>query len=539
MNQSRWTSKIKDFVEKKLQRKNFPGLALAVTDREGVLYSEAFGFADLRGRREARLEDLFEIGSIGKSFTALLLLQLKDEGELDLHEPVERYLPWFEAVSSPDPIEIHHLLTHTAGVIRGTEISPEDRYQVWLLREMEATTPPGEFFHYSNTGYKALGSLLKRVTGKGYGELVRERILEPLGMEETEPTINNEIREKLAPGHTPYYDDRPLPPQGRLAPATWMETATADGCIASTAEDMSRYLRLLLGRGKFEGKRLISEKSFSLLTQKAIETPGLMRGDYYGYGLEIWGKDRGDGLRIGHGGGMVGYSARILADMEAGRAAVALSNGPRDPSPMAEYALKLALAGAEGGKLPPAPKESEKGKGVSAYTGRYRQVDGDRSLQLEEGRGGTLLSTEGKEPEKLSRLGEDEFYLDLPPFHLFPLRFQLEEGEAIAAVNGPRLFLKEGGKGRSREASGWEVYRGHYRSYSPWETNFRVLSRGGKLLLIHPAGEEEELVELGGGLFRVGSDPRSPERMEFDTLIDGRATRAVFSGTPYYRVPTE
>jgi hypothetical protein len=82
------------------------------------------------------------------------------------------------------------------------------------------------------------------------------------------------------------------------------------------------------------------------------------------------------------------------------------------------------------------------------------------------------------------------------------------------------------------------AYPGHYRSHNSWYSNFRVVLRKGELLLIEPNGDEELLKPLENGHFRIGADPGSPERIRFDTLIEGRADRAIFSGCPYYRTFT-
>ena len=96
---------------------NIPGVALAVTDREKLLRRATFGYADLASGRPIQPGSVFEIGSIGKSFTNIALMQLRDEGRLDLHAPVSRYLPWFEVQSDYGPITTHHLMTHTSGLV--------------------------------------------------------------------------------------------------------------------------------------------------------------------------------------------------------------------------------------------------------------------------------------------------------------------------------------------------------------------------------------------------------------------------------------
>jgi CubicO group peptidase (beta-lactamase class C family) len=144
-------------VETEMERARLPGLTLGLTDRDGTLLIRTYGFADLRARLPVTPDTLFEIGSIGKTFTAVATLQLFDEGRIDLHSPVVRYLPWF-AVPQPAghaPITVAHLLSHRAGIVAGIDGTPEAAFQVWSLRDLPTFSAPGERFHYSNVGYKA------------------------------------------------------------------------------------------------------------------------------------------------------------------------------------------------------------------------------------------------------------------------------------------------------------------------------------------------------------------------------------------------
>jgi CubicO group peptidase (beta-lactamase class C family) len=217
-----------------LERTGQPGLSVGVTDRDRTLAVRTYGLADLAAQRPVTPETLFEIGSIGKSFTAVLVLQLADEGRIDLHAPVDRYLPWFTVPQAAgDPaITVAHLLSHTAGIAAGVDATPEAAFQVWSLRDLPATSAPGERFHYSNVGYKALGLVLEAVEGRPYPEVLRARILDPLGMSATEPAITHAMRARLAVGYEYLHDDRIGYPGAPLAPATWLETDTADGSIA-------------------------------------------------------------------------------------------------------------------------------------------------------------------------------------------------------------------------------------------------------------------------------------------------------------------
>ena len=115
------------WMQRKLALDRTPGLSLMITDREQTLHTGAYGLADIGAGTPVNPRHLFEIGSIGKSFTALLLLRMREQGLIDLHAPVTDYLSWFAVKSDHAPITLHHLMTHTAGIISGTDMAADGR----------------------------------------------------------------------------------------------------------------------------------------------------------------------------------------------------------------------------------------------------------------------------------------------------------------------------------------------------------------------------------------------------------------------------
>ncbi len=533
---------LKSFIDREMRAHKTPGLIVALTDRERALHISAHGLADVAAGVPVTPETLFEIGSISKSFTAIALLQLVQAGGVDLQAPVTRYLPWFHVPSQHEPIALHHLLSHTAGLINGSEASAEARFEVWALRETETGSRPGSRFYYSNVGYKVVGLVLEALLGRSYGEIIQERILRPLGMTSTEPTITHKTRPRLAVGYTTLYDDRPPHPSQRLVPATWLETGTADGSIAATAADMALYLRMLMNRGQGSGGRVLSEDGFRLMTQRVIEIPEKERElgmgkSHYGYGLDI-SEDR-DHTLIGHTGGMVGYQAAILADLTDGLGVVVLSNGPGEFAQIASYALLLLRAAHHGEALPPAPPppETTRCENAGDYAGTFSA--GDRSFTLAPAGEGLIMGWCG-ERIVLEQRGEDRFYVPHPGMDRFLLQFRRADGQVVEAFHGPDWYVSGHYRGPTgfEHPAEWAAYPGHYRSHNPWYSNFRVALRKGELVLIEPWGYEKALVQRGDGLFQVGDDACSPERLRFDTLLDGRAVRANLSGCDYYRTFT-
>jgi CubicO group peptidase (beta-lactamase class C family) len=531
---------IEAFVRRQMRADGTPGLALAVTDREGLLHTATFGFAEVGAKAPVTPHHLFEIGSIGKSFTSIALLQLQEEGRLDVRAPVDEYLPWFQVPSDFAPITLHHLMSHTAGITAGLDPTPESTFQVWALRRTRATTPPGTYFHYSNVGYKVLGLVLERVLGQGYGQIIQERILDPLGMTTVAPTITLAIRDRLAIGYAPFFDDRPWLPHHRLAPATWLETDTADGCLAMTAADLGTYLRMLLNRGAHPGGRLLSPASFDLLTQRVIASSGGDEPRYYGYGLVTY--DVGGHVYLGHGGGMVGYFAGMIGDLDAGLGAVVLVNGPGSPVRIARAALELVRGAVEGGPPPDllVHDEDQTLDNAEDYAGTYRSAG--RSLLFWALDDRLVLSHDGAELA-LYPIGTDTFLADHPAFDRFLFRFQRDRDRVVEVFHGAEWLVNErwAGPERYEVPSAWRAYSGRYGSHNPWSTNCAIVLRKDSLWLIIPSEPdgfeaEQPLIPLADGSFRVGDDERGPERVRFDTIADGQAIRANLSGCDFYRV---
>jgi D-alanyl-D-alanine carboxypeptidase len=511
-----------------------PGLAVAVTDRDGLLIDRVYGDADVASRRPVTRDTLFEIGSIGKTFTAVVIMQLIEAGRLGLDDPVVRHLPWFRVPRTGGRITIRHLLSHTAGITAGIDGTPEAAFQVWRLRDLSPGCGPGRRYHYSNVGYKTLGLLIEAMEGEPYAEVIRRRILEPLGMSATAPEITNAIRPRLAVGYEPARDDRVWFSGAPLLPGTWLETGTADGCLASTGAEMAAFARMLMRGGELDGTRLLSAASFDLMA-----TPvNAIAADGYGSGLITW---EVDGHRyVGHTGGMVGYIAGMWCDLEAGLGAVVLQSGPgHSPFALTRVAIR-AVAAIREGRDPAAPGTASTGDGATRapFEGRFQGPDG-RSFSSRWVGDELTLDAEDR-PIDLTDWGEGRFLVADAAWDAAVLAF---EPSGNVAWHGTDRFVRDGAVAPALAEPSAELrsIAGVYRSHDPWTTNFRVLLRGDVPWLTFNAApdgfeDEQPLQPIRRGGYRVGADPLGPERLRFDTVIGGRATRAWLSGWDYYRV---
>jgi hypothetical protein len=292
---------------------------------------------------------------------------------------------------------------------------------------------------------------------------------------------------------------------------------------------MCRYLRMLLNCGQ----GLLAPESFEQLIHPVIPTDDGTHGEHYGLGLFTMQLD-GHHV-IGHSGGMVGFTADMLADLDSGLGVVVLTNGPAEPSKLSRYALGLFNAALNGEDLP--DYSEDKLENAGDYAGIYRC--GDKSFTLKSDGSRLFLDFETA-TVPLSQIKSDRFIVPHPAFEMFALRMGSENDQVTEAGWGAERFVRDGfGEETHLEHPiEWDAYPGHYRSHNPWFSNFRVVLYHGRLIYIDPMGEDEPLHQLEPGLFRIGDDPRSPEFIRFDVVVDGKVMQAILSGGVYSRTFT-
>jgi CubicO group peptidase (beta-lactamase class C family) len=523
-------ARLNDWLERRMARDGTPGLGIAVTDRAGVVYQAALGFADLAAGTRVAPHHAFENGSIGKTFTALLLLKMQERGLVDLQAPVQRYLPWFEAGTWSDQITIHHLLTHAAGIIEGTDIAADGRFEVWALRDQPVLGPPGQYFSYSNVGFKILGYVIEEILGESYSSAVTREVLQPLGMDASFSPITDTERHRLAIGYRYALHDRPWRAAHGLVPDTWIETGTGDGSIAVTTADMATFTRMLLNGG--DG--IVSPESFARMNSALAPVDPGDPASTYGYGLAQYVDD--DVPLFGHGGDMLGYYSAMHIDPEAGLGVCGLVNGPSDIEDVALVVLRFVraqLAGtmAELPEIVPLDVVAD----AAELAGTYRSHAETWRIVADEDR--LSLDVEGRQlPIERWFYGARYIILD-PQFEKDMLLFERDEsGTVVALSHGPRWLAKDGSEHPDPPDAPehWHHYTGWYKSYNPWLPRFRIFLRRNALWFGYGAGRASRMTEREPGLFQIGDDP-SADRIRFDAIAHGQALRATYNGHDYYR----
>lgn len=293
-------------ITAQMDKHGLPGAALAVVEGDAIVYLRGYGSAGDRTMTPQR--QLF-IGSQSKSFTALAIAQLAEQGLVDLGAPVQRYLPWFAVADreAAAAITVYHLLHHTSGLSEAGHgaVLPPDATTEQAVRSLAGarlTAPVGTTFQYFNLGYAVLTLVIEAVSGERYADYLQAHVFAPLAMART--TANPGAAGDLAWGYTRVFGFAvPMPQRVR-------SYEVGAGYIVSTAEDMARYARAML----HGGAGLVRPD-----TAQRLFTPGL---GSYGMG---WIIEPG-GAKISHGGANETFRTDVNLYPQRGRAFVLLVN---------------------------------------------------------------------------------------------------------------------------------------------------------------------------------------------------------------------
>ncbi len=314
--------KLENVIGAELAETNTPGAAIAVVQGERVIFAKGFGTANVETSEPVTTEMLFRIGSMTKTFTALALLSLAEEGKLRLEEPVGNYVKGLDPKLAQ--ITLHQLLTHTSGVRdEGRPYGAHD--ETALLNTVRGWkedlffTEPGRIFSYSNLNYALLGAAIEEASGKSFADAMSERVFKPLGMSRSTFRPTEAMTYPLAQGHSARGNAKPVV----VRPYTDNAPNWAAGFMFASANDLARFAIAFLNDGKLDGKQPIAAKNISRAAGGAVEIPG-QDGTKYGYGLRV-GEIRGVRV-LSHGGAIPGFGAQIIMSPAHRVAVIVLAN---------------------------------------------------------------------------------------------------------------------------------------------------------------------------------------------------------------------
>jgi CubicO group peptidase (beta-lactamase class C family) len=346
------------YVAEQVAELGLPGVAIAIVDRNGILFSSGYGWADIESQVEMRPDTVTNIASISKTFTNAAVLQLRDRGLLALDDDISQHLPFaVRHPAFPDAaITIRQLLTHTSGIEDGEAYDnsyacgdPAVALADWIRGYFERggqfysegnflPTGPGEAYSYSNVGYGLLGYLVEVVSGESFSDYTRANLFEPLGMNQTGWYISD------------------IDPAQAAVPYAWVEAGDTldnilfaerngegidesafvpfcpysfynipDGLVRTSVEQLARYLIAHIRGGEIDGRRVLASSTVdemlsSQVDAALIDSEGVLQG-------LAWRQQTFDAGQVwGHSGADPGVRTQMMFSPETGRGVIVFAN---------------------------------------------------------------------------------------------------------------------------------------------------------------------------------------------------------------------
>ena len=332
-------------VDSLLQENNIPGAGIALVHQDSVIWSGGVGYADYEDKKPVTVNHLFRVGSISKTFVAMGIMQLVEEGKLSLDDKVQELVPSVE-IKNPwkesDPVRVKHLLEHTSGfddmhfsefyntqhdpnisLEKALSINPKSRVVRWR---------PGTRYSYSNPGYAVAGFIIEKITGQSYEEYLRRSILKPLDMMQSSFAYSDSVKQEMVTGYKGKYN--PVEYQHiYLRPA---------GMLHSSPADMAKFVQLLLNDGSLDGQKIIADSLLSRM-ETTKTTLAAKHGFTKGYGLGITHSEMAGYPNLNHNGGIDGFLAQYMYFPEYDLGYVLLLNSSNGFGDIREAITKLLL----------------------------------------------------------------------------------------------------------------------------------------------------------------------------------------------------
>lgn len=290
-------------------------ISAAIVSDDRIIWSKAFGYADRDNKILADTATIYRAASISKSFTAFLMMELADEGIINLTDPVELHFPEIRKLrgySDSTKITFLQLASHTSGLSRepqleNANIGPIDEWEEKLIESIPTThfqNSPGTKYSYSNIGFGILGLALSRAAGKPFMELVQEKIFVPLKMKQSFYVVPGQLSTKLAMGMEGGPDD-PIDTEYPKEEHRGRGYKVPNGGIYSTPNDLARFMMSNLGYNS-----ILKKESLDLMqTEKGPEP------NRYGLGFMLFHNDEVD--IVGHNGQVLGYTSQFAFEKES------------------------------------------------------------------------------------------------------------------------------------------------------------------------------------------------------------------------------
>jgi CubicO group peptidase (beta-lactamase class C family) len=296
-------------VPSQLRNRDIAGAVVSVVKDGQVLFQKGYGYADFKSKKPVLPDQtLFRPGSISKLFTATAVMQLVEQGKLDLDRDVNDYLDFAIPKTYPEPVTLRQLLTHTAGfeetlknlfVAHESDVKP---LRTYLVKQMPARIfPPGKVPSYSNYGFTLAGYIVERVSGEKFERYIENQILKPLRM--TNSTFDQPLPQKLSAQMSNGYLNASKKPRD----FEWVQAAAA-GALSTTAADMTRFMLVFLQDGSVDGVAILKPETVRQMETRQFELNPMICGLGICF-MEYW---MNPVRAIGHGGDSVYFHSDMV-----------------------------------------------------------------------------------------------------------------------------------------------------------------------------------------------------------------------------------
>jgi CubicO group peptidase (beta-lactamase class C family) len=375
-----------------IERYDVPGAAVAVLV-DGEVVDHAAGVLSTATGVEATTDSVFQIGSVTKLWTSSLVMQLVDEGRVELDATVRTYLPEFRIADeeAASRITVRQLLTHTSGfegdIFTDTGVGDDcvEKY-LGVLHDVPQLFPPGQMWSYNNAGFSVLGRLVEVLRGKPYDACLRDHLIDPLGITHAATGPYEAILFRAAVGHIQPGQDAPQEPAKQWA--ICRSNVAAGSMLAMSARSLISFARMHLDDGRAaDGTQVLAPGTPRRMQRREAELPALGHfGDSWGLGFERF--ETPGGLVVGHDGATIGQYAFLRMVPSEGVAVALLTNGGQAAALYDEVVGHLVFSLTDT-RLPdpPTPPADPPPVDPSRYLGTYTCQEADVTIsQDDEGR---------------------------------------------------------------------------------------------------------------------------------------------------------
>ena len=390
-----WHDALDAFIQTELNDKGIPALSIAVVNGNEIAWSNGYGIADAESLTPVQPSTVFRVASVSKLFTAMAVMQLVEQDELDLDAPVTTWLPDFRPENPyGTAITLRQLLSHRAGLVREPPVGhyfdpapPPLRAVVESLNETRIIVPPGSRTKYSNAAVSVAGHIVAEITGMPFEAHIQTTLIDPMGLDQTSFLPRKDLQNNLGIGYLWRYDTSSL----TEAPVFELGIGPAAN-LYTTTQDLARFISTLFAIANGTRPDLLSAESLQEMWAVQFESSGDTTG---GFGLGFNLSEQSGHFRIQHAGVMYGYATRVYAIPEL-QIGVALVANLDAVNPVVDrigaYALDLLKASLEEQELPQIAKSTP----VDSAFARMVEGTYGADISLVE-RGGSLYLNHGGE----------------------------------------------------------------------------------------------------------------------------------------------